>query len=376
LQALAVESLLQGRDLHYASPFYVIAGLGLLLLVMLVLWRTSAILRTCVLLGISGLVEIGAIVLQAKTPLVLDTAYLQLAVAAYLVAVALDELDFRHLLGRIAESRFQRFAASIGDGLICSDAQHRITTWNPRAATIFGYSAEEMMGKPIHQIWQTSARPDEAFSLAQLSHDTLRRPGGETVEIDGRRNNGDVFPMEVCFSGWDTPDGFQFGAVVRDISVRKREENRIRYLAEHDTLTGLVNRDTLYGEGCSRACAGDNDTTELALVILALNNFHHLNDTRGHEHGDQVLRAVAERLRSLVGDAALLGVGAAMNLHSSLPATAPVCAASKSLTKFALPSMISRSMPVGSRCAWLPAWAWRFIRAIVVRSTSCSDVRT
>jgi diguanylate cyclase (GGDEF)-like protein/PAS domain S-box-containing protein len=305
LQALAAESLRQGRDLHYVSPLYVVAGLGLLLLLMLALWRTSAILRTTVLLGISVLLEIGAIVLQARTPLVLDTVYLQLAVVAYLVAVALDELDFRRLLGRIAESRFQRFA-SIGDGLICADAQHRITTWNPRAATIFGYSAEEMIGKPIDQIWQPRARPDGAFSLAQMSHDMLRRPGGETVEIDGRRDNGDVFPMEVCFSGWDTPDGFQFGAVVRDISVRKREENRIRYLAEHDTLTGLINRDTLYGEGCSRACAADGDSAELALVILALNNFHHLNDTLGHEHGDQVLRAVAERLRSLVGDAALL----------------------------------------------------------------------
>ncbi len=58
-------------------------------------------------------------------------------------------------------------------------------------------------------------------------------------DSNGRRSNGEVFPVEASFSGWQGTDGFQFGAILRDISVRKREAERIRYLAEHDTLTGL-----------------------------------------------------------------------------------------------------------------------------------------
>ena len=53
-------------------------------------------------------------------------------------------------------------------------------------------------------------------------------------------------PVEACFSGWQGTDGFQYGAILRDISVRKREAERIRYLAEYDPLTGLANRNTLH----------------------------------------------------------------------------------------------------------------------------------
>ena len=66
------------------------------------------------------------------------------------------------------------------------------------------------------------------------------------MEFDGLRKNGEVFPVEACFSGWQGTDGFQYGAILRDISVRKREAERIRYLAEYDSLTGLANRNTLH----------------------------------------------------------------------------------------------------------------------------------
>ena len=56
------------------------------------------------------------------------------------------------------------------------------------------------------------------------------------------------FRSRLSFSGWQGTDGFQFGAILRDISVRKREAERIRYLAEHDTLTGLINRNTLHAQ--------------------------------------------------------------------------------------------------------------------------------
>ena len=82
----------------------------------------------------------------------LDTSLLHTAIAAYLAAIALDEIDFRGLLGRIAESRFQRIAMSIGDGLVCTDQHHFITVWNPGAAAIFGYEPEEIVGRPFDTI--------------------------------------------------------------------------------------------------------------------------------------------------------------------------------------------------------------------------------
>jgi diguanylate cyclase (GGDEF)-like protein/PAS domain S-box-containing protein len=307
LQALAAESLHQHRDLRPSPPILVPLELLALFLAMHVLWpRSPAGLRALILAAISIGFELAAILIQAKWPIILDTVYLHVAVTAYFVALALDEIDIRGLFRRIAESRFQRFATSIGDGLVCADPALRITAWNPSATTIFGYRAEEMLGKPIAAIWQGDAGAEPPFSPARLSHEELRKPGGYTIELIGRRMNGDIFPMEVCFSGWDATDGFHLGAVIRDISVRRREELRIRYLAEHDTLTGLINRDTLDKRARRLLSGTSGEIAELALIVIGIHNFHHLNDTLGNASGDEVLFNIAGRLNALLPDGGLL----------------------------------------------------------------------
>ena len=111
--------------------------------------RLSAGVRVIVLVGMAAAAEAIAILLQANLPLVLDTSLFLIAIAVYMAAIALDEIDFRGLLGRIAESRFQRIAMSLGDGLVCTDSNHRITVWNPGAVAIFGYEPAEMVGRPF-----------------------------------------------------------------------------------------------------------------------------------------------------------------------------------------------------------------------------------
>ena len=92
-------------------------------------------------------------------PLVLDTSLFYIAIVVYMAAIALDEIDFRGLLGRIAENRFQRIAMSLGDGLVCTDSDHLITVWNPGAAAIFGYEPAEMIGQPFERFAPPTPRP-------------------------------------------------------------------------------------------------------------------------------------------------------------------------------------------------------------------------
>ena len=199
--------------------------------------------------------------LQAKFAIILDTSLWHLAIAAYLAAMALDEIDFRSLLGGIAERRFQRIAMSLGDGLVCADQNGLITVWNPGAVAIFGYQPEEMIGQPLDRICALGdgAAIGVPFSIAAVAARGAQAPGGKVMELEGRRKNGETFPLEACFSEWQGVEGLQYGAVMRDISARKREAERIQYLAEHDTLTGLANRNTLYehlARGSPRRNAG------------------------------------------------------------------------------------------------------------------------
>ena len=127
---------------------------------MLFSWRRlSAGKRVALLAATAVAVEAGAFALQAAFPLMLDTSLFHIAIIVYIAAIALDEIDIRDLLGRIAESRFQRVAMSLGDGLICTDSNYLITVWNPGATAIFGYLPEEMIGRPFDEI---CARDDAA----------------------------------------------------------------------------------------------------------------------------------------------------------------------------------------------------------------------
>ena len=120
---------------------------------MVMLWRRlSAGVRVLVLVGLAVAAELGAMLLQAELAIILDTSLWHLAIAAYLAAMALDEIDFHSLLGGVAEKRFQQIAMSLGDGLVCADQNGRITVWNPGAVAIFGYEPEEMIGQPLDRI--------------------------------------------------------------------------------------------------------------------------------------------------------------------------------------------------------------------------------
>jgi diguanylate cyclase (GGDEF)-like protein/PAS domain S-box-containing protein len=304
LQAIAAESLLQNRALQWTSGVVTAAGLALLVLVMLATWRRlSAAKRVALLVAMAVAVETAAFVLQAMFPLMVDTSLFHIAIVIYFAAIALDEIDIRNLLGRVAESRFQRVAMSLGDGLICTDSRYMITAWNPGATAIFGYEADEMIGRSFDEI---CAR-DEALATAAFSiRSAAELAPGTVIEFDGRRRNGEVFPVEASFSGWQGTDGLQFGAILRDISVRKREAERIRYLAEHDTLTGLINRNTLHSDLQARISAAEASGREVALLVIGIDAFQQINDMLGTTFGDLVLRAISRRLTAVVPAAGLV----------------------------------------------------------------------
>ncbi len=332
LQALAAESILQDRMLVRTSVISSIAGLLLIVGIMMATWfRLSSGARVLMLAGIGAGVEAIALLLQSRYALVLDTSLLHIAVVAYLAAIALDEIDFRGLLRSVAENRFERIAMSLGDGLVCTDQFKRITVWNPGAVAIFGYSADEIVGTPFARLCADASRTDDLFPQHEAALPATLLPGGASVEFEGRRKDGEVFPAEASFAAWQGADGLHYGVILRDISVRKREAERIRYLAEHDTLTGLINRDTLQAEVTAMIATADATSDKIALLVIGLDAFQEINDMLGHAFGDLVLRAAAERLTAEVG-----GIGRVARLGGDEFAVAiPCSAAGATIAEFA-----------------------------------------
>jgi diguanylate cyclase (GGDEF)-like protein/PAS domain S-box-containing protein len=290
LQAIAAESLLQQRDLRLTSGWLTLIAIAALFGAMIAMWRRPAGYRVAGLIGGAVVLEGVALALQARLPVVLDTALPLAAVAFYLVAVALDEIDLRTLLSSVAERRFQRVAMSLGDGLVCADHRERVTLWNDAAAEIFGYRADEIVGQPFQTLLADPA------SLA-LSEFRDPRSDGRIVRREGRRRNGEVFPLELSLASWQGADAIQYGVLARDVSVREAEAARIRYLAEYDTVTGLPNRTTFHAQVGALVASYQGGRT-FSLLIVGINGFQEINDMLGYAAGDLLLKAAGERIRS------------------------------------------------------------------------------
>lgn len=304
LQMLAAETLIQGRALDAVPGWLFGISLALLMLATERFWKRRRMSRhTAILLGGAVAIEISAILVQAHSTLVIETAFAHLMILAYLAALASEEIGFGRLLENLAQQRFDQIAMSIGDGLICTNAGGEVTVWNRAASRIFGQSAKEMIGTPISQIIsETNGYDSKLANPSFLS----RIPPGEAMEFTAVRRNGEIFPVELCLSRWETPESsLQYGIVVRDITVRKREAERIRRLAEYDTLTNVANRHKL-NDFLHTTLVAPEAESRIAMIAIDLNGFKEINDTFGHGVGDKVLGFVAETLTGLVDSSDLI----------------------------------------------------------------------
>ncbi|NVJ92928.1 MAG: EAL domain-containing protein [Methylocystaceae bacterium] len=183
------------------------------------------------------------------------------------------------------------------EAMMVTDREDHIEMVNPAFSDITGYSEAEVIGKTPHIL--SSGRHDEHYYHKMFEE--LKRHGTWQGEIWNRRKSGEVFPEWLSITTIYDDEGIAQKRIslFTDITSRKKSEERIHYQANYDSLTDLPNRN-LFKERLTQSInAAKRNKDTVALLFLDLDNFKHINDTLGHLMGDELLRHVADRLRSL-----------------------------------------------------------------------------
>jgi diguanylate cyclase (GGDEF)-like protein/PAS domain S-box-containing protein len=185
------------------------------------------------------------------------------------------------------------------EGICVTDAKSRVMMVNPAFTTTTGYRAEDVVGK--NPAILKSGRQDETFYREFWR--ALSEEGRWTGEIWNRRKDGTVYPewMNICSVKDRNGRVENYVAIFSDITERKKREELITYQAFHDSLTGLPNR-VLFLDRLEQMLVKAKRTPSgmAAVMFLDLDKFKEINDTLGHEAGDDCLKGVAERLRLCV----------------------------------------------------------------------------
>lgn len=227
----------------------------------------------------------------ALEPRELDT---QLLEAITSVGAQLARLIERAEADR-ARAQLAAIVENSDDAIASRDPERRIVTWNAAAERLFGYSAAEIIGKnvsvlipPDQETQAAEARERLAAGKAIPAYDAVR------LTKDGRRIDVSVSQSPIMDSA-----GRMTGVslIFRDITQRKEAEERIRQLAHFDTLTGLPNRALFYDRLGQTIAFARRDQYTVALLYIDLDRFKAVNDTHGHDAGDALLTAVADRMR-------------------------------------------------------------------------------
>ena len=298
LQALAADSLKQGRAL---LPVWPIPGLVLVgLLGLVAIGARRRIPLTTALLGalmISSGAEALALLLQTQWALLLDTSAIHAATVSFTLTVLGAELirrgeqrlratrerdAVRRMLDRVITDNF--------DGVVIIDAQSRIV-----AASQF---AETLLGRKLQDVPAADVLPPRFMELLASALAGRQQHGELTLHLGEADRVLDYVVTHSEVQLGATPSAVAC-LTFRDITERRQAEDRLVYLGHHDPLTGALSRTRLV-EMIEAAIA---DKRDVAMVLVDLRRFRIINDTLGHTQGDLLLKQVVSRLKSMGPDA-------------------------------------------------------------------------
>lgn len=212
----------------------------------------------------------------------------------------LESLEHRHQQA-VEQMRFQaKLLDNVRESVITTDLEGRVTYWGQGAEALYGYTAEDVLGKHISflEIPETDEIEERRFHRAQET-------GSWRGQCKHKHKDGTLLWTDTVISPVADQNGRTHGliSVSRDITEQKRLEEKLAHMATHDALTDLPNR-RLFNDRLTLALAqARRHHHTVAVLMLDLDFFKHVNDTLGHTAGDQLLKDVSRRLSAQIREA-------------------------------------------------------------------------
>jgi diguanylate cyclase (GGDEF)-like protein/PAS domain S-box-containing protein len=226
------------------------------------------------------------------------------AIAAVGVALALTWFRMRSR-ARAADVASHYLAAieQSPNGMVIADATTlRILVANPALQRSLGYTLDELKSLTLGQVFEDESG-DAELVLARLRSADPRIP----LSLRWRCRNNTVADVEIAGNRVDLDGRAVLAFTAHDVSLRRKIESQLLekqqhldHLAHHDQLTGLPNRLYLAAHLPEAIAEARRTGATLAVLFLDLDRFKHINDSRGHEVGDKLLKTVAQRIRTTV----------------------------------------------------------------------------
>lgn len=244
---------------------------------------------------------------KRPTPLVLSVTLLKLSPTKTMAVVADESVSAaQETAARKAEQRFRAVFDGIRDYAIFGlDRDARIESWNKSAERLFGYAADEVIGREYALLF-----PRDPSSLNRERDLCAGAAQGGWAEDEGwwARKASTRFWGSTVVSVIEDADGRSGGYIVvcRDLTRKKREVDDLRDAATKDFLTGLQNRRAFEEAATKELQRWRHDRDPLSVVIIDADHFKNVNDTFGHGVGDDVLRALARAAQDQVRDVDLV----------------------------------------------------------------------
>jgi diguanylate cyclase (GGDEF)-like protein/PAS domain S-box-containing protein len=200
---------------------------------------------------------------------------------------------------REREARLQAILNKAADAILTIDGDGVLMSANAAAGRLFGYAPEKMTALKLDSLIPVgigeAAGLDAAGLLRMIACGVTHE-----YEIPGWRSDGSEFPLAMSVSEVELPDEHLFVAILHDLTEQHLAQEHIHRLAHHDTLTGLANRLSLNLRLEQLLAQTRRAGGAAAVLFIDLDHFKKINDTHGHQTGDLLLVAVAQRLQELL----------------------------------------------------------------------------